>query len=377
MAGVFTQRPGENKLSPFMKTIVKVLHLGAHEELMMNYYRHFKTGRVRFDYVLPRGKVDFRFKSDPKFDGKLYYVTPLSTSPIKWILDVIRILRAEPYRVVHMHLGFANIYGLIACLFAPTVRIKICHSHNFYEPHSFLSGMFRLISKIVIHLLSTKRFACSNDAGRQMFYKDFSVMKNVIDYSKFIYNEEKRSALRKSLDLVENFVVGHVGYFLQQKNHSFLIDVFALLLQKIPEARLMLIGADYGTMEEVRSKSNKLGILDKVVFMGERPDVSDLLQAMDCFVFPSLFEGFGMALLEAQVSGLKCFYSSSIPSDAIVSNFATRLDLAEGPLHWANAVHQYYLSSHNRNGNTNLINSDFDAVSQAQTLESFYLKLKD
>lgn len=356
---------------------MKILQIGAHEELMMNYYRHFKTGNVRFDYILQNGNADFRFKSDPKFDGKLWYVTALKTSHIKWIIDVIRILRKENYQIVHLHLGYFNIYGLIACLFAPSVKVKICHSHSFYESHSNISKIYRLTSKYFINKLSTNRLACSFDAGTQMFYKQFDIMKNVIDYNRLKYNEEKRIAIRKSLGYEDRFIIGHVGNLSPEKNHLFIIEVFELLLQKVPEAKLMLIGKDYGTMVACRKKAKDHGILDKIAFMGERSDVPDLVQSMDCFVFPSLFEGLPLALLEAQVSGLKCFYSSSIPIDGIISKSAIRLDLEKGSLQWANSVHQYYLSPHKRNDHTNLIKSDFDAASHAQWLENYYLKLGD
>jgi glycosyltransferase involved in cell wall biosynthesis len=354
---------------------IRILQVGAHEELMMNYYRHLDSN-ICFDYVIQKGMADFKYKSDPDFNGKIWYVYSIKKNPLKWMLDLIKILNNEKYEIVHFHLGFLNFYGLIACLFSPGVKIKICHSHSFYNPRTNTRKFYRKISKYFINLLSTHRISCSIEAGNQMFNKDYTVLKNAINYDRLAFNIDKRNTLRKKLYLVDdNFVIGHVGNFSIEKNHIFIIEVFEILIKKHSNFKLLFIGSDFGTMNEILNISKQKSIIDNIFFLGQRNDVAEILQAMDCFIFPSIFEGLPLSLLEAQVSGLKCFYSSSISSEGIISNSAISLDLDHGPSTWAKYIHEYYSTSNLREDKFNTISTDFDVKYNKHILENFYNNL--
>ena len=352
----------------------RILQVGAHEELMMNYYRHFDSD-ICFDYIIQKGMADFKYKLDSSFDGKLWYVYSIKKNPIKWMVDLINILRCEKYNIVHLHLGFLNVWGLIACLFAPSAKIRICHSHSFYKSSTNFRNFLRIISKFFINLLSTHRIACSIDAGNQMFSKNFLILNNAIDYDRLSFDTFKRKSIRESLDLEQAYVIGHVGNFSYEKNHIFLVQIFEILAKKYSNFRLILIGSDFGTMEAIRVLCKEKSLNDKILFLGQRNDVADILQCMDCFVFPSIFEGLPLALLEAQASGLKCFYSNSISADVIISNTATSIDLALGYNFWANILDQHYNTSSVRNDNRNIIIDKFDVKYNKEILENFYLDL--
>jgi glycosyltransferase involved in cell wall biosynthesis len=354
---------------------IQVLHVGAHEELIMNYFRNFELERIQFDYVLRKGGVDFRFKNDPCFDGKLYYITPMQTSVWRWMRELRAVIRANKYSHVHLHFGWANIYGLIAGIGLGSKIIS--HNHSYYESSTRFRALMRGPLKYFINVLSDYKLACSVDAGRQLFNNDYILLPNAIDYSRFKFKSFTRGNVRSEFAISEISVVfGHVGNFIQQKNHLFLIQVFSEIRKVIPESILLLVGADYGTLEVVKEEVNRLGLDQYVVFAGDRSDVESLLCAFDVFLFPSLYEGFGMALLEAEVSGLPCVFSSSLPKDAVISTFCQPCDLKNGAEAWAVQAIELCnlgLDSDSRKKRAMSLPTTFDVVNVAHQLEDFYL----
>lgn len=349
----------------------KVLQVGAHEELMLTYYRHFQSGNVLFDYVLRKGGVDFRFKNDPKFDGKLHYLTPMQVSPIKYIKELREVVRSGSYT----HAGWANIYGLLACTGLNVVTIS--HNHNFYAASSSLKKFIRLVLRMAINGLTDYKFACSADAAKQMFYRNWWVLKNAIDYKKFTFNPLKRAELRDALNITENnIVLGHVGNFINQKNQIFLIQIFHAFKRLKPSAKMVLVGADYGDLDQVKQEVSKLKLESDVIILGDRSDVGDVLCAFDVFVFPSHYEGFGIALLEAQVSGLPCLYSSCIPRDAIIADTVLPCQLVVGAEVWARRVLDLVnlgVDDDSRIARIVKLPHTFDVAEVASELETFYL----
>jgi glycosyltransferase involved in cell wall biosynthesis len=354
---------------------MKVLQVGAHEELLINYYRHFKSGNVLFDYVLRKGGEDFRFKNDPIFDGELHYLTPLQVSPLKYIKELRQIVRFGKYSHVHLHAGWANIYGLFACLGLKVVTIS--HNHSFYCPHNRVAAFLRFFSKMAINLLSDYKFACSRETGTQMFIGNHRILPNAIDYKRFVFDANKRKVIRGCLNISDRSTVfGHVGNFYLPKNHVFLIYLFRKLKCALPGAKLILVGADYGTLDEVRRAVDSLGLREDVIFMGKRSDVEDILCAVDVFILPSIQEGFPLALLEAQASGLPCIFSSAIPADAAISNAARIYALDEGLEFWATHtldLLQFGTDDHSRLSRIEQLPLTYDVARVAGELEEFYL----
>jgi glycosyltransferase involved in cell wall biosynthesis len=354
---------------------VKVLHVGAHEELIMNYFRNFKSGRIRFDYILRKNGVDFRFKDDPSFNGRLHYITPMQTSVWGWIKELRAVIRSDTYSHVHLHFGWANIYGLIAGIGLGTKMIS--HNLSYYESSSRFRKFMRRPLKFLINYLSDYNFAVTVDSGRQMFNNNYVLLPTAIDYCRFGYSNKERTNIRKEFDIsFDSIVFGHVGNFYEPKNHGFLIRVFSEIRKLVPLAMLILVGADFGTQDEVRAEVNRLELDEYVVFAGDRSDVERLLCALDVFLFPSLFEGFGMALLEAEVCGLPCVYSSSLSTDAVISPFCTPCDLENGAKAWAvKAVElcSLGLDSDARIQRISALPNIYNVADVAHQLENFYL----
>jgi glycosyltransferase involved in cell wall biosynthesis len=352
--------------------------VGAHEDLMMNYYRHFSSGRVCFDFVLRRGGRDFRYREDPAFDGSLHYLTPLSESRRRWAQELRSVIKAGSYSHVHLHSGWANAIGVIAAMGMPVVRIT--HAHSEYPVSTRTVKLRNQIARTSITTLSNVRLACSDNAGRQMFGAgNFCIIPNVIEYAKFQFEVSTRSQVRASLGLTDDdLVVGHVGAFIPVKNHAFMLDVLRHLHENHPTAKLLLVGSGEENRTAVHRLVESSGLAEHVVLAGQRTDVSEFLCAMDIFLFPSLFEGFGMALLEAQVNGLRCFYSDSIPTEAVISEDQSALSLTDGARSWAQVIGKALIqrpdTGFRRQARSLSTPVTYDASAHAQVLEDIYLK---
>ena len=299
----------------------------------------------------------------------------MQSSVWRWIQDLRAIISANKYSHVHLHLGWASIYGLIAG-FGLGSKI-ISHNHNFYESSTLFRSLMRAPFKFLINFLSDYKFACSVDAGRELFNNDYLLLPNAISYSRFKFNLTNRKLARGEFAIEKSVIAfGHVSNFHPQKNHLFLIKVFFEIRKLMPNSILFLIGADYSTLEEVKAEVGRLDLDQYVVFTGDRPDVERLLCAFDVFLFPSFFEGFGMALLEAQVCGLPCVFSSLLPKDAVISPFCLPCDLNKGAYAWAEMAIKLCnlgLDADSRTKRALTLPTNYDVDRVAHQLENFYL----
>lgn len=275
----------------------------------------------------------FDKKSNIKYLNNLgthvYYVGYNGNKLKKQIIiyqNMIKLLKKKKYDVVHIHSDVANKL-LVSGMAAKKCGVKriILHSHA-----TDVDGDKREL-KMKMHYLCRNRLkaigaqyaACSYAAAKWMFpgikKEDVIIIKNGIDVSKYGFDKDVRKKERDALGLKKNdFLIGHVGRFMYQKNHSYILEVFGDLLKKWEKAdkkgtpRLLLIG-DGHLMPEIKEQAVQMGINDKIIFYGLSDKVCDLLQAMDAFIMPSNFEGFGIAALEAQASGLNIICSDKVP----------------------------------------------------------------
>ena len=173
------------------------------------------------------------------------------------------------------------------------------------------------------------------------------------------------------LGLIDQFTVCHVGRFNYPKNHNFIIDVFNQLLQIDPQAELLLVGNGDG-LSAIKDKVNSFNIEKSVQFLGVRSDISELLMAADAYLFPSLYEGVSLATIEAQASGLPCFFSDRIPEECNVTDDVVFISLEKSPSYWAEQI--YKSRQHQRSNNYEHIkNAGYDICNKAKWLEDFYL----
>lgn len=247
------------------------------------------------------------------------------------------------YDVVHMHSSSKNYYMLKAAK-KYGIPIRVAHSHNTgFQTHNPLSIILGDLMKRPMKKYATHCYGCSQMACEWLFGKGCvergkaKVIPNGIYSTPFIYKEEIRKEVRQELQLEDKFVIGNVGRFERQKNHDFLIDIFSEIVKLQKNACLVLVGT--GSLQNIlEQKVETLKLSDKVKFLGFRKDRYRIMQAMDSFVFPSLFEGFGLGVIEAEAAGLPVFSSENVPNDVKFTSHTHFLSLQQPAKEWAKAI---------------------------------------
>lgn len=232
--------------------------------------------------------------------------------------------------------------------------------------------------KLFLKKYCTDMFAVSEKAARYTFGNKavdngkVRLIKNGIITEDFIFDDEKRDAKRKELKLEDKFIVGHIGRFMQQKNHMFLLETFKELHDLRSDAHLILIGE--GRLDnDIKAKINDLGINDNVTILGRRSDVNELMKAMDVFLFPSLWEGFPNVAIEAQAAALPVYMSGNITEEANFSQYSHRLSLEIGADKWAETIYNDSLKPINRiDMSAEMKENGYDVRDTAKWYEKFY-----
>lgn len=359
---------------------VKLLHIlqrmeaGGTQALLMNIYRKIDRTKVQFDFLVVYKEKQFYDDEIEKMGGHVYKLSFREDLNLPKFQKDLAVFFAQhhEYKIVHCHAYTIGYFCLKAAKKAG-IPVRIAHSHNNETVHDI-----KYLPKLFMQRMFTKNatdlFACSEEAGKYLFKdKPFQVLKNAIDSQNFIADVDTRNAIRKELGLKDKFVVGHVGRLHPQKNHDFLIDVFAEIKKKKPNAELILVGT--GPLEEkVKSKVAEKGLSDCVHFLGNRKDMNRIYQAMDVFVFPSLFEGLGIVAIEAQAAGVPIVCSEGLPPETDITPIYRKLLLSDGEEKWANTALEM---AQNLKAHTNMqqyvIDAGFDMDATAKYMESYYL----
>lgn len=253
------------------------------------------------------------------------------------------VLKEGKYDVIHIH-GNSATMAIETKIANGLVPVRIAHGHNTRTNHPLIHKML----KGTLNSTTTNPAACSNEAGKFLFSKDFTIIPNCVDVDRFTFSEEKRARTRASLGVENEPLFGHIGRFSYQKNHEFLINIFEKIQKKLPQAKLLLIG----TGEEVptvRNQVSSLHLEDSVIFLGTTEDIESYLCAMDLFLLPSRFEGRPITLVEAETSGLSVIVSSAVPEDAIITRAGLRMRAECTADEWAEAAVKQYYNTRDRN----------------------------
>ena len=319
--------------------MIRILHVvtnmdrGGLETFLMNYYRNIDKNRIQFDFLVHRKeRADYDDEIE-ELGGIIYRISRLNPFSFKYIQQLNSFFFEHPeYKIVHVHQDCMSSIILKSAM-DHGIKVRIAHSHSSNQTVNWkypIKMYFRhYIPKYATHLA-----ACSNAAGDWMFNgKKYELVHNAIDTSLYAYSVAMRSAIRKELNLNNEIVIGHVGRFAEVKNHAFLIDVFEEIRKRVP-AKLLLVGDGYLRPQIEKQIQNK-GLRKDVIMVGVREDVYRYLQAMDVFIFPSLFEGLPVSLIEAQASGLPCIISERVSIESSITKLVKQLDLAKGIKDWA------------------------------------------
>lgn len=325
--------------------MIKILYVnggtmdrGGVSTFMMNVYEKMHSEKIQIDFLVHTLSKGVRDEDILNLGGKIFRVPARGRNPLKNYRQIKQIMLNGKYDVVHAHADAGNSTILsIAKECNIPIRISHCHNTN-YTNKSLLKRFLNDQFKKQIPRYATHLWACSEKAGEWLYGNhSFEVIPNAIDVQKFIYSPQLSKDLRKELNLENKFVIGHVGRFDYQKNHDFLLKVFAEVINEREDAHLVLIGK--GELEEViKKQANQLGILDKISFLGESSNVNKLINVFDVGVFPSLFEGFSIAMVEMQVNGLPLVVSDNVPSEINLTDNIRFLSLDETVKYWCKTI---------------------------------------
>lgn len=361
---------GENKPKRILHIIGKMSCDGA-ETFIMNVYRNIDRVNIQFDFVVHTKEEQFYDKEIKQLGGKIYQLPRMAKHPWKYFKALDKILKTKQYNIIHRHTATNLIFPELIIAKKNQIKKIIVHSHNTYAAHPILNKLFRPI----VNSLTTDKLACGQNAGKWLFGKreSFKVIPNGIDFKKFKYDEIVANKQRKELNIEDKFVIGHVGRFNKQKNHMFLIDIFQEICKKKENAILLLIGV--GELEkDIKQKIEEKGLNSKVIFLGNRDNVNELMQAMDILIFPSLYEGLPLVLLESQASGLKSIITDTITDEVEYSKgLIQRISLNKTAEEWAdNALEQKQINR--KYYNDIAMQSKFDIHNAIRDIENIYIK---
>lgn len=350
---------------------------GGVEAVIMNYYRNIDHSKIQFDFLCDSDSTNIPYEEIESLGGRVILIPPYQKA-FKYHKELKRILKEGNYKIVHSHINTMSLFPLFAAKCAG-VPVRIAHNHSTTNKAEWKKNIVKMILRPLTPIFATHYFACTEHAGRWMFgNKKFDkgqvyVLNNAIDLEKFKYDEKIRKSKRKELEIKDNqIVIGHLGRFMLQKNHSFLIDIFSEIHKKEENAVLVLAGQG-PLMDEIKEKVNFLGLTDSVNFLGQRTDANELYQAFDIFLLPSLYEGLGIVLIEAQCAGNLCVASTEVPEVAKVTENLDFIDLNAEPEVWATHILEG-LKSHKRKAYISEVRKNgFDIKLEVTKLEEKYI----
>lgn len=363
---------------------IRVAHImgkmvsGGVESVVMNYYRNINKGKVQFDFIVDEDSTYIPTNEIESMGGRVIIVPPYQKIH-SYIKRLKEIFIKNEYKIVHSHLNTLSIFPLYAAKIS-NVPLRIAHSHSTSNKKEWKKNILKNILKPFSKINATHYFCCSELAGRWLFgdktYDDDKVklINNAIDIDKFIYNEEIRDKIRKEIKVENKLVIGHVGRFVEQKNHTGLIDIFNEIYKINPDSILLLAG-DGPLLGDIRNKVNSLNLTDAVKFLGVRKDINNIMQGIDVFLLPSLYEGLPVVGVEAQAAGCLCILSSNMTKETKVIETTKFLHISDEPKEWAKHILEEYKNFKRKDTKQEIINSNFEIKSEAKKLQNDYLEL--
>lgn len=361
--------------------IVDSMDMGGIQTFIMNVYRHLDRTEIQFDFLVFRSNKQQFEPEIINMGGMVYKLPGRRNGLLKSIKALKDFYREHPeYTVVHYHTSsLSNLEPLVLAEKAG-VPMRLLHSHNTKNSGSSIHSLLHELHKPKVKKVATNYLACGELAADWMYTgtgcrEKAVVISNGVDVKSYAYDERKRLKVRKEFNLADDcLVVGNVGRFSAVKNHEFLVSVFSELNKRVPNAALLLVG-DGDLRSKIEKRVEEKGLKNKVIFCGIRNDVQDLLQAMDIYIMPSLYEGFPVSGIEAQAAGLPCYISDSVTKEVLINPNVQLISLDKSPEEWADRILKC-----DHNGRypdcSGVIRAGYDISSTTEKLCELYLRYK-
>lgn len=349
---------------------------GGIENYVMNYYRHIDREKFQFDFII-HTNLEISYESEiNELGGRVFNLPIFNIRNLNVILKKIDNFfeSHNEYVAVHCHMANASPFYFYSAK-KHGIKHLILHSHQPSAADKFSHAIRNMPLLYWGNHLATDRVACSDLAGRFLFgNKSFIIIKNAINIQKFKFDVNIREEVRKELGVEGKFVIGHIGRLTAQKNQLFLLDIFKEVSNRKDNAILVMAG-EGEDRKKIQDKVRQLNLEDKVKMLGVRSDANRLYQAFDYFVFPSLYEGLGIVLIEAQCAGLNVLTSSdNIPHEVKLTNYLDFLSLKDNPTKWADTILQNSRTSRNEDL-MSIKQAGYDIYEEAEKLQHLYITL--
>ncbi len=329
--------------------MIRILHSVSNmdragiETMLMNYYRNIDRSKVQFDFLCNKKKKGAYDEEILSMGGKIYRTPGLNPLKFPKYLKYMRELFKEhpEYNIIHAHNGALGVYALYAAR-KNNIKHRIFHAHGASITFD-LKWPLKMFCRSRLLNNCNHNWTCGIEAARCYFGNknvekgNYTFVPNAIDVEKFAFSEETRNNIRKENNLKDKFVIGHIGRFMKQKNHSFLVDIFNEIHKMDSSAVLVFLG-DGELEDEIRKKVSSLGLTDSVIFKGNVSNAHEWYQAFDVFVLPSVWEGLPVVGVEAQAASLPCVFSASVTKEIKLTDNAKFISLDDNAKAWADEI---------------------------------------
>ena len=352
---------------------------GGVEAVTINYYKNIDKNKVQFDFICDEDSTNIPYEEIERMGGKVIII-PSYSKPFKYHKALKRVLKEGNYKIIHSNINTLSVFSLFAAKCAG-VPVRIAHSHSTTNKKEKKKNLMKQVLRPFSKVFATDYMCCSELAGRWLFgNKEYDkgnvyLLNNAIDLDKFKYNESLRKKKRKELGIKDDtLVIGHIGRFVAQKNHDFLIDIFNEIHKKNNNSILLLAGQG-PLMEDIKNKVKELNLEDSVKFLGQRNDANELYQAFDVFLLPSLYEGLPVVGVEAQAAGLLCYLSDDMTKETKVLDITKFMSLNNTPEEWADNILDDVKKYKRIDTSKEMTAKNFNIKEEAKKLEEYYLNL--
>ena len=376
-----------NDLGDHMKKPIKVLRVigpfaaGGVENITMNYFRSVDPSRVRFDFLF-HGKKEISLEKEIEERGSHFFkVEHYRDNNVKSMIETYKIIKENNYDIIHSHMNALSVFPLMAAKFAGA-KIRIASNHSTASKHEWKRSIVKFVLRPFSKLFATHYVACSKHAaiwlfGEKAFKKGkVKLIKNAIELEKFRFSETIRQETRKEIGCDEKFIIGHVGRFVRQKNHAFLIEVFEDVVKKNENAILVLIG-DGPLKSGIEALVVEKGLSRYVKFLGLREDVHRWMQAFDVFLLPSLYEGLGNVITEAQAASTVSIISEGVPEEVKITEFVDQLSLSQSISEWSEQILKYRIGYPRKDTINLMIDNGYEIRAASESLVDYYEELME
>lgn len=363
----------------YMKKILVAIILGKFndggiEKVIMNYYKYINHNDFEFHFYCYEDSKNIPYNEIEKNNDKVLLL-PNIKNVFKYKRKLTKLLIKYNYDISHVHCNTLSFLAL-KCSKKAGIKVRICSNHSTSNRKEFMRNIIKNLLKRYNLKYATEYFACSKYAGDWLYNKNnYFIMKNALLIDEYKYNINIRNEYRKKLNIKKDaLVIGNISRFVNGKNHKLVIKIFKEIHKKNSNSILCLIGI--GPLEnKIKKMVKKYNLEDYVLFLGYKEDVNNYYQAFDIFLFPSLYEGLGLVLIEAQISGNLCFASSNVPNEVIITNNIKFISLNKNPTYWSNNILNSYKKYKRQSHTIEAKKNGYDITKEVKKLENKYKEL--